>query len=72
MSEATEDLERKLGLLKEFTNEAGPATFLSDCQSGIKKLKRGEGGGRTKHLDIRAKAVADGMERSLPFLLAHR
>ena len=36
MSEATEDLEWKLGLLKEMTNEAGPATLLSDCQSGIK------------------------------------
>ena len=29
----------------------------------IKKLKRGEAGGRTKRLDLRAKAVADRMER---------
>ena len=65
MGEATEDLEWKLGLLKELTNEAGPATLLSNCQSRIKKLRRGEAGGSTKYLDIHAKAVADRMERSL-------
>ena len=35
---------------------------------GIKKLKRGEAGSRTKHLDLRAKAVADRMERGVLFL----
>ena len=65
MSEATEDLEWKLALRKEMTNMSGSATLLTDCQSGIKKLKRGEAGGRTKHLDLRAKAVADRMERKL-------
>ena len=39
--------------------------LLTDCLSAIKKLKRGEAGGRTKHLDIRAKAVADRMKREL-------
>ena len=55
MSEATEDLEWKLALRKEMTNRSDPAALLTDCQSGIKKLKRGEAGGRTKHLDLRAK-----------------
>ena len=68
MSEAIEDLEWKLALRKEQTNISGSATLLTDCQSGIKKLKRGEAGGRTKHLDLRAKAVADRMERELIFL----
>ena len=63
MSEATEDLEWKLVLRKEMTNMSGSVTLLTDCQSGIKKLKRGEAGGRTKHLDLRAQAVADRMER---------
>ena len=42
MSEATEDLEWKLVLRKEMTNMSGSATLLTDCQSGIKKVKRGE------------------------------
>ena len=41
MSEATEDLEWKLALRKEMTNTSEPAARLTDCQSGIKKLKRG-------------------------------
>ena len=40
MSEATKDLEWKLALLKEMTNRSDPAALLTDCQSGIKKLKR--------------------------------
>ena len=51
MSEATENLEWKLALRKQIA-----AALLTDCQSGIKKLKRGEAGGRTKHLDLRAKS----------------
>ena len=39
--------------------------LLTDCPSGIKKLKRGEAGGRMQHLDVRAKAVADRTEREI-------
>ena len=65
MSDATDDLEWKLALRQEMSGRSGPAMLLSDCLSAIKKLKRGEAGGRTKHLDIRAKAVADRMKREL-------
>ena len=57
MSEATEDLEWKLALRKEMTNVSGSAPLLTDCPSGIKKLKRGEAGGRTKHLDLEQKPL---------------
>ena len=42
MSEATEDLEWKLGLLKETKRRSWTSSLLSDCQSRIEKLKRGE------------------------------
>ena len=37
-------VEWKLALRKEMTNKSDPAALLTDCQSGIKKLKGGEQG----------------------------
>jgi hypothetical protein len=66
MSEATDGLEWVQMLRREIVGEGSPTDILyTDSQSAMKKIKRGELGGRSKHLDIRAKSIMDREQRGL-------